>query len=132
LQNTPKLYLRYVPIKLLIAYKFRLLFTYNADSIRNLSSLGSLRRVSLFKLLHSTIYIINNRLDRPLKPGIRNNTLRIVLRFQSFNQYTYFCVFYLIMIIDRIVYIPFKYCFKIKKWLKSELVIYLIMLYSLM
>jgi len=38
-----KLYSLYVPIKLLIASKFRLLFTYNADSICDLlSSLVSL------------------------------------------------------------------------------------------
>jgi len=31
------MYSRYVPNKLLIAHKSRLLFTYNADSIRNIS-----------------------------------------------------------------------------------------------
>ena len=36
------MYSRYVPIKMLIANKFRLLFTYNADSIRDLTSLESL------------------------------------------------------------------------------------------
>ena len=44
LQNTLKMYLLYVPIKLLIANKFRLLFTFNTDFIRDLvSSLVSLR-----------------------------------------------------------------------------------------
>ena len=44
MQNTPNiLYSRYEPIKLLIAQKCRLLFTYNADFIRYLTSLGSLR-----------------------------------------------------------------------------------------
>jgi len=33
------MYSRYVPNKLLIAHKSRLLFTYNADSIRDLTSL---------------------------------------------------------------------------------------------
>ena len=37
------MYSRYVPIKLLIANKCRLLFTYNADSIRDLTSFGSLQ-----------------------------------------------------------------------------------------
>jgi len=64
---------------------------------------------------------VNTRLDRPLKPGIRHKTLRIVLRLQIeisrlmytcwhkfFYRYIYFCVFYIIIIIDRIVYIPFN------------------------
>jgi len=33
------MYSRYVPNKLLIAHKSRLLFTYNADTIRDLTSL---------------------------------------------------------------------------------------------
>jgi len=41
LQNTPKLYSRYVLIELLIDNKFWLLFTYNADFIRYLISLES-------------------------------------------------------------------------------------------
>jgi len=41
-----KMYSRYVPNKLLIAHKSRLWFTYNDDSIRDLSSLGSLRTFS--------------------------------------------------------------------------------------
>ena len=40
------MYSRYVPNKLLIARKSRLLFTYNDDSIRDLTSLGSLRTFS--------------------------------------------------------------------------------------
>ena len=35
LQNTQKMYSRYVPNKMLIAHKSRLLFTYNDDSIRD-------------------------------------------------------------------------------------------------
>ena len=38
-----KLYSRYVPIKLLTANKFWLLFIYNADSIQDLTRLRSLR-----------------------------------------------------------------------------------------
>jgi len=38
-----QLYSRYVPIKLLIANTFRLLFTYNAEPIRDLTSLESWR-----------------------------------------------------------------------------------------
>jgi len=104
-----KLYSRYVPIKLLIDNKFRLLFTYNNDFIRYLTSLGSLRTLrfteSVFVGLNKQI--VNTRLDRPLKPGIRNKTLRIVLRFQIeisrlmcicwhsfFNRFIFFCVFY--------------------------------------
>jgi len=34
---------RYAPMKLLIAVTFQLLFAYNADSIYDLTSLGSLR-----------------------------------------------------------------------------------------
>ena len=34
MQNTQKMYSRYVPNKLLIAHKSKLLFTYNDDSIR--------------------------------------------------------------------------------------------------
>jgi len=37
------MYSRYVPNKLLIAHKSRLLFTYNDDSIRDKTCLGSLR-----------------------------------------------------------------------------------------
>ena len=37
------MYLRYVPNKLLIAHKSRLLFTYNVNSIRDLTSLGVCR-----------------------------------------------------------------------------------------
>ena len=40
------MYSRYVPNKLLIAHKSWLLFTYNYDSIRDLTSLGSLRTFS--------------------------------------------------------------------------------------
>ena len=43
------MYSRYVPIKLLIANKCRLLFTYNADSIRDLTSLGSLQTFTEFR-----------------------------------------------------------------------------------
>jgi len=52
--------------------------------------------------------------------SFRNKTLRTVLRFHkeisrlmcicwhlSFNRHTYFCVFYITIVIDRIVYIPF-------------------------
>ena len=35
MQNTQNMYSRYVPNKLLIAHKSRLLFTYNDDSIRD-------------------------------------------------------------------------------------------------
>jgi len=40
------MYSRYVPNKLLIAHKSRLLFTYNDDSIRDKTSIGSLRTFS--------------------------------------------------------------------------------------
>jgi len=40
------MYSRYEPNKLLIAHKSRLLFTYNDDSIRDKTSLGSLRTFS--------------------------------------------------------------------------------------
>jgi len=40
------MYSQYVPNKLLIAHKSRLLFTYNADSICDLTSLGDFWRVS--------------------------------------------------------------------------------------
>jgi len=41
-----QLYSLYVLIKLLTANTFRLLFTYNADSIRDLTCLGSLRTLT--------------------------------------------------------------------------------------
>ena len=40
------MYSRYVPNKLLISHKSQLLFIYNDDSIRDLTSLGSLRTFS--------------------------------------------------------------------------------------
>jgi len=70
------MYSRYVPNKLLVARKSRLLFTHNAYSIRDLAFDIEICIVALNR------QIVNTRLDRPLKPGIRNKTLRIVLRFQ--------------------------------------------------
>jgi len=94
---------RYVPNKLLIAHKSRLLYTYNAYSIRDLAFDIEICIVAFNR------QIVNTRLDRPLKPGIRNKTLRTVLRFQIeisrlmcicwhlfFNRYIYFCVFYIL------------------------------------
>jgi len=70
-----KLYSRYVPIQVLIANKFRLLFTYNADSIRDLTrSEVYWRRIALFTVVALNRQCVNNCLDRPLKPGIRNKT----------------------------------------------------------
>jgi len=67
------LYSQYVPIKLLIANKFRLLFTYNADSIRYLISLWSLLTYTesvVIWIIALNRQIVNNRLYQPLKPGI--------------------------------------------------------------
>jgi len=58
---------------------------YNADSIRYFTGLESLRTFTesvVFWIVALNRQIVNTRLDRPLKPGIRNKTLRIVLRFQ--------------------------------------------------
>jgi len=68
-----KLYLRYVPIKLLNANKFRLLFTNNANSIRYLTSPGSVRTFTesvVICIVALNRQIVNNRLDRPIQPGI--------------------------------------------------------------
>jgi len=70
------MYLRYVRNKLLIALKSRLFFTYNTYSIRDLAFDIEICIVALNR------QIVNTRLDRPLTPGVRDKTLRIVLRFQ--------------------------------------------------
>jgi len=53
-----------------------LFVTYNANSICDLAFDIEICIVALNR------QIVNTRSDRPLKPGIRNKTLRIVLRFQ--------------------------------------------------
>jgi len=77
---------------------------------------------SRFELLHSTgkLLTLVSNIDL-FKPGIRFKTLRMILRFQIeisrlmcifgisfFNQYTYFCVTYIIVISKRIGHILFK------------------------
>jgi len=53
-----KMYSRYIPIKLLTANKFWLLFTTNAYSIRDLTSIGSIRTFTessvLFRCFQNT------------------------------------------------------------------------------
>ena len=70
------MYSRYVPNKLLIAHKSRLLFTYNAYSIHDLAFDIEICIVALNR------QIVNTRLDQPLEPSIWNKTLRIVFKIE--------------------------------------------------
>jgi len=81
------LYLLIVPIILLIANKFRLLFTYKADFIRYLTNPGKLQPFTKsvgICIVSLSKEIVKKRLDRKFKPGIWRKNIDTRFKISDF------------------------------------------------